>query len=360
MGYRDDEYAFFKSDEKISMRYRDMFCDKEGIPNDKAYFSFSISIKEDEDFRLCCMMLDLQKSNLDPEKGYKYGNYILRRFVISLEEQGFFVFRMQGGKFNILFSSDKTETLRKILDAESDDYDCFYGIVDEVFFWKRSNEIIDKGKAIMYQDRDEKLRDAMVIQREEPDSKGNTPVELQETKTKKYRSTMWYSVAHITVTEPQFKEVTVYIFPTMRKKPLESVPLVGVVDDMVQYRHKYGEQGFFFGIAGLEFSVSARFDRQDHLNVAIFNTSHSGKFDIKIDTHEGNCFPATFGKRIGSTREIYPFKVNHTGLYDYIIFDTESKQYGVKDSGTVKMAGKTYEVHMDEECIDLIPVNEEE
>ena len=359
MNFKNDEYASYMSSEKLNMRHRDLFCDKEGYPNEKAFMNFNMTIKENEDFRLVCMTVDLQKSNLDPDKGYSYGNYVLRKLIISLEEKGFFVFRIQGAKFNILAEASQIEKLKEKLDKESEDYNIYYGIVDEPYFWKRNMELIEAGKNLMYQNRDAKLQQAMAAQRTEND-KGNTPVELQETATRKYRSTMWYSTVHIKMTEPEVRELTIYVFPTERMKPLETIPLIAVTDDMLNCHLKNGKM-IEFGLSGIKFMITARFDRGGHLNLMVQNATRDreSKEDIKIDTKEGVCFPASFGKRIGDEKEIYPFKKDANGMYQYVLLDKETGDARIVDTGVVTMNDKEYTIHMDEECIDLIPMKEE-
>ena len=56
MGFKDMEYATFTSSDKLTMRYRDLFCDKEGFPNQKAFENFGMSIREGaEEYHLVCI-----------------------------------------------------------------------------------------------------------------------------------------------------------------------------------------------------------------------------------------------------------------------------------------------------------------
>ena len=357
MGFKDMEYATFTSSDKLTMRYRDLFCDKEGFPNQKAFENFGMSIRDGaEEYHLVCILIDLQKSNVDPDKGYQYGNYVLRHFVVSLMESGFYIFRIQGCKFNIFVEKSMLDKLREILNKENEDYNIYYGIVDEPFGWLKLAEHINIGKELMYQDRNKKIQKIISAQNTASKEKGNTPPELQETRHKKFRDTMWYATVKVRLEEPVFKEVTLYVFPTERKKALETIPVLVVVDDMLNYRLKYGKN-IEFGIEGVVITLNARFDREDHLRLVVINTDkQNAKVAIKIDNHEGVCYPASFGKRIGEAKEIYPFKKNASGLYDYIALNQESGEAEINTTGIVEMDGKKYEVQMDETCIDLIKI----
>lgn len=245
---------------------------------------------------------------------------------------------------------------------------CFFvlycGLVDEVYVYENNYELVQKGIGLMYQDRAKKSSERKAKRNALIGNKGNTPVELQETETRKYRSTMWYSIIDVTITSPVYKQAKIYVFPTKFCKPLESVPLIAVVDDMINYRVFYAKN-IEIGISGLIFSLNARFNREGHLNTSIFQTSTVAGSDEKnsnckceVDTIEGDCVPANFGKRVGKD-EIYPIKKNIQGLCDFVLFkncDTDNPTVEVVTDGTIIKDDVQYGVYIDDNSIDLVPM----
>lgn len=345
-------YRKYTSNEGLYVCHKEHFTDKDGFPNFKAFDDFSKHLEENREYRLICMNVDLRKSNA---VNYSFGSYILRKFILSF--QNCYCFRIQGEKFNIIVEKCNLDEIIKILDAPSSlpnsCCDIYYGMVDEPYTYNKSKELIQKSVVLMYQDKagkQSKKRSNALI-----GDKGNTPLELQETTERKFRNTMWYSMVHITITDPEYKELTVYVYPTEFCKPLESIPLIVVVDDMLSYRLLY-DKNISFGVDGVLFTVNARFNREGHLNTSVFHTGE-GMCEIEINTTEGVCIPANFGKRVG-VREIYPIKKNIQGFCDYVILENNKAE--LNTSGVISVDNKKYGVYLDDSCIDLIPIENNE
>ena len=226
--------------------------------------------------------------------------------------------------------------------------------------YEKDYELIQKGIALMYQDKFSRINRNNKKNNMICGNKGNTPVELQETELRKYRKTMWYATIGLKVKSPVYKESTIYVYPTRLGHPLETIPILVVIDDMLKYRVEYGKD-VKFGIGGTMFSVNARFTREGHLNVSFFKDSEGDEknYDYTITKTEGECIPANFGKRIGKD-EIYPIKKNIQGGCDYVLFkntDAESNhEPQIVTSGVIEMDNIKYGVYMDELSIDLIPI----
>ena len=111
-----------------------------------------------------------------------------------------------------------------------------------------------------------------------------------------------------------------------------------------------------FGIEGILFTINARFTRDGHLNTSVFNTD-KGVCKIEINTTEGIYVPANFGKQVGS-REIYPIKKNIQGFCDYVLLENGKAE--LNTSGVISVNNKKYGVYLDDSCIDLIPIENNE
>lgn len=346
-------YSQFKSDEQCVMTCRDYYTDRQGFINDNAFHKFISEIKENPDMPdlyLVCFNIDLRKSNAESTA---VGDYELRKFIVSLEE--YYVFRIQGEKFNMLVTKEQIPVVEAYLKKPSDKYTVYYGIVKEKPFRPATvieeRDLIRKGVTLMFMNKGE------IKHGYSPDDvisgKGNTPKELQETATRKYRATMWYSEVRITVTEPFYKEVMVYAFPTEVKQAMQSIPTIVAAYDNVTYNVKFDSQ-VKFGINGIVFNLTCRFDREEHLTTTIF-TQDKCKYDIKTKNVEGVCIPATFGKRITPTKQIFPIRQNATGMCDYIALEDGVVTLNT-DGVVVSPSGVRYGVVMDDKCIDLIKI----
>lgn len=338
----------YKSEKAISIPIKEVYTEKSGYPNEKAFYHFMRKKKDmlkEKPYSVVCINIDLRKANA---QSYAYGDYVLRKFVTELSD--YYIFRIQGEKFNILVENDRLEELKKKLDEPNDNYEIYYGISKKPLVVDSEAEVkayIRECISLMFESKNNKRNpDKGII-----GDKGNTPKELQETTTKKFRSTMWYSEIKVQITEPTFDEFTVYVFPTELKQPLQSIPSIVVIYDNLEYRVLFSNN-VQFGKSNHIFTVTARFDREGHLNTAIYDNG-KGKCQFKIDTHEGVCVPVNFGKRITPTREIYPIRKNLQGYCDYV--SLENGEVTLNTEGIVtSTSGTQYGVYMDSKAIDLI------
>ena len=338
-------YSDYFSDEQLSIRKKDYYTTRHGFPNRKAFLDFTESLGEKDEYHLVCVNVDLRKAN---KEGYDYGNYVLRRFIYQVVSNSILVFHISGEKFNFLCADKYMEKMRSLLDAPSDDYDIYYGVIDDIYTGEKSDEQIRLGLDRMYQHKAkkkfERVRQGLVVQ--------NTPPDLQETATRKFRKTMWYSMIELTTVKPKFQTVKVYIFPTEYLKPLASLRTIAVVDNAVEYR-VYSGKNITFGVGGIQFSVSCRFGRDGLLNVAFFKTSE-GEFEHQINTHKGVCIPANFGKRVADGKEIFPIRENINGFCDYVLWDSKDDNAELCCTGIYKDGDTLYGVYQDNDFIDLI------
>lgn len=346
----DNIYESYKSDELCAISNKDHFTDKAGYLNEFAFNHFTKVLSQENnlpDYFLTCINIDLRLANAE---SIAVGDYELRKFIISLED--FYVFRIQGEKFNILARKDQLQKLKTILDKPNNKYKVYYGMVKDIPYKPKDEyeerDIILKGIRAMYAHKGEKK---VNVSYNIVADKGNVPKELQETKLKKYCSTMWYSITRLIITEPIYKELTVYAFPTAWKEALQSLPLIAAVYDNVTYNVKC-DNNIQFGVDGIKFSLTCRFDRDKHLTTSLFALDKC-KCDVKTETHEGDYIPAYFGKRLSPTKEIYPIRKNPKGMYDYIIYD-EGKIEINTDGYVTTDDGVKYGVFMDDKCLDLI------
>lgn len=346
-------YESYTSDETIEIRRKDYFCEQSGIPNKDAFNHFTDTIDIDQEYRLVCLNIDLNKPN--KEQGYEAGSRTMRKFYLALLDLDVFVFRICGEKFNILCRNDQLETVKAFLDEDhSDQYRIYYGIPDDTYSIFTAQEVIEEGKNLMYKDREEKAGIPVFSSEKQEDSENPTPVDLRETSLHKYRSTMWYDIIKINValSKNEWKEYNVYVFPTQKKEPYESIPLVVVADDYVEYKVCYGND-IELVLEGYLIRINARFDKEGELVVSVFPE----RKDIKkiktefLEKKAGICIPEHFGKYT-EDGEIYPIKRNINGLTDYVLLKGEE---AVMDTtGLVTVGGETYGVFMTDEDIDLV------
>ena len=341
-------YERFQSDESCTLPCKEVYTDRYGYPNENAFHSFTESlIDNDEDYYLVCLNIDLRKAN---STSMAQGDYVLRKFILSLNQ--YYVFRIRGEKFNMLVTKEQIPEVKERLDTPNEKYQIYYGIVKDAPFKPHNSveekALIQKGIALMYECKIEKSAPAPAI----IDTKGNTPKELQEDKLRKYRSTMWYSTVNITITKPEYKEVSVIVYPTQWKPDMASLPVIVAVYDNISYNVKYGKN-VMFGVNGIRFSVSCRFDHDNHLDTTIYTVDKGdATVKFKIDTSEGVCIPENFGKRLSRTKELYPLRKNSTGMYDFIILEDERITLNT-DGCYISPNGKRYGVFADDTFIEL-------
>lgn len=288
--------------------------------------------------------------------GYAYGTLMMRKYFLRLAEH-FPVFRVNGDKFNILVFRDDVSLACEFLNCKDERYEVYYGIVDSApITGGNFQEIRKRGVELMYEDKARKKKQTReVVLKEEKivGDIGNTPPELQETQTHKFLKTMWYSEIYLTI-KATAREAKVYVYPTEYKENLASLNTIVVVDDLINPRVYVGKS-VNFGLGGLKFTITARFGREGDLNVVCFkDTGNRGEYDIRMESHDGVCIPASFGKRIGNDKEIYPIKHNVYGTTDYVLWDKNNNSVIYNDTGIVQIDDVSYAVHTDVSGIDLI------
>lgn len=335
------KYEDYFSSEEIVVTHKDFYTTRKGFPNRKAFVHFSENLEGE--YFLVLMNVDLRKANME---SYENGDYVLRRFILSLLNYGFYVFHIWGEKFNILVPQERVFELKELLEKPSNDYDLYYGIVmSENYTHDKSQELIQKGISLMYQDKSSKKGS-----RSSNTPLKNIPEEYRETFRRKFRNTTWYSIIDITVSEPEFQSVKVYVFPTEYKKPLETVKLIVVVDELTGYRLYYGKD-IHFGVGGTQFSANGRFNREQIFTLGFFQIG-KGKAEYDIYTHKGIGIPTSFGKRANDGREVYPIKQNINGFCDYVLLkDDEVK---LNTEGLININRMMYGVYQDDDFIELI------
>lgn len=347
-------YESYTSDETMQIRRKELFCEQSGIPNRDAFTHFTDMIDIDEEYRLICLNIDLYKQN--KEQGYEAGSRIMRKFYLSLLELNVFVFRICGEKFNILCRNSQLESVKAFLDEDhSDQYRIYYGIPDDTYSIFTAQEVIEEAKELMYKDRREKVgTTGFVPMTEENEKIADTQTDLTETSLHKYRSTMWYDIVKLTVrvSKNEMKEYNIYIFPTQKKGAYESVPLIVVADDYVEYKVAYGN-AIELILEGCLIAINARFDKEGELVVSVFPDRKDVK-KVKVEFVEkkaGVCVPEHFGKYT-EEGEIYPIKKNINGLTDYVLLKGEEAI--LNTTGLVTVNGENYGVYMTSEDIDLV------
>lgn len=344
---------YYQSEELLSVSIKDFFTDRHGYANEQAFYHYLKTNKDmlnDIPYRLICINVDLRKANA---QSIAFGDYVLNKLIMTLEDYS--VFRIQGEKFNVIVKDSDLPTALSILEKPNENYDIYVGVAPSRLMYNDISDvakIIREGVRLMFENKSRsKDKDNAII-----GNKGRTPKALRETKLTKFRNTMWYSTIKIRITEPTYKELTVFVFPTEFKQALQSIPTIAIIYDNLDYRVLYSND-IHFGTDGLLFTLNTRFDREGHLNTAIFNTG-TGKCEFDIDTSEGICIPHYFGKKISATKEIYPFRKNVQGYCDYVSLDNGVVE--LNKEGILKTAnGELYGVTMDSKCINLIPLHTE-
>lgn len=347
-------YGEYMSDGRVEVAKKALFTDSDGFPNENAFRDFVGRLTEEDDCYLACVNVDLTESN---KKSYAFGTLMLRKLFLHLKDS-FYVFRVNGDKFNLVIPKSGIEQAERVLDScEDGQAKTYYGLVDEKpITGKNFTELRRHGIELMYQNKALRTNQQAMDVRDDKivGDKGNTPPELQETVTHKFRDTMWYGEIIFKEHAPNVRDITAYVFPTEYKESLASLNMIVVVDDLLSTR-VYTGTSVTFGFDGIKFTITSRFDNEGHLNIVSFRTDGGGgKCEISINSHEGVCIPASFGKRIGNGREIYPFKANPFGTHNYILWDKENRTATLDETGMVEMDGKLYSVHFNSQGIDLI------
>lgn len=349
------KYDDFTSMEAVTVPKKAFYTDSCGCLNEKAFRDFASCIKAEEKYYLICLTVDIAESN--EKYGFAFGTRLLRQVYLQLHEH-FYVFRIYGNKFNLIVPENELPNAEKMLSSDTNGFfNIYYAVIRDVpVLADNFNELRNRCIEMMYEDKARKtkkdyseVRDDKII-----GNKGNTPADLRETATCKYIDTMWFGTITIQETQPRARTMKVYIFPTEFKENLASLHLVAAADDYLN-TIIYSGTCIEFGLDGMKFMISARFDREGHLNISCFKDRDSkGECEITIDSHEGSCIPANFGKRIGSGIEIYPFRRNAYNTYDYILWDKNNGTAQLDNTGTVSIEGKIYTVFCDDKTINLL------
>lgn len=335
----DNLYSAYKSEKEISLSAKDVYCDRFGTPNRVAFENFIENCTEE--LYLFLVSVDLSEEN---RKSRGTGDYHLKKFINSFKD--YRLFHIQGEKYNILVPKEDVRKVKELLDADRRT-PVYYGFVKKAVSVWNISDILAEGIDLMYEDRNKK--------------KGYVPTEnlaedteRKETLTRKFRETMWYAEAEISIKDP-YGKAKLLIFLTEWAESLVTVPTLLVIDDGEDVRVFYGTN-HVFGINGVMFACSIRIGRDNELNFSLYNTDMSVEgINIKTDVHSGTRIPANFGKRINAEEEIYPVGLNIYGLSDYVLFNRETKEYDFNDRGLIEIEGKIYGVVQDEQFIDLIP-----
>ena len=344
-------YEKYLSEDKITVTNREFYTDSSGYQNEKAFWDFVKDLKEEDELYLLCLDLDLTLSN---QKSIGFGDLIMRTFFTQIRES-FPIFRMKGTKFNVFVPKSELSLAQELLDSDNKKYFDLHGEIIKDKFVTSDNikELVEIGMNRLYKIRKDKQ---MVV-----GQKGNTPVEGQETPTKKFIAEMWFATIEFEETAPNVRKLTAYIFPTEYKPPMALLHTIVVIDDKVQAR-VYEGMAVQIPIDGMKISITTRFDHDGHLVVSWFRTPDNtcGIIEGIMEVHEGTCIPASFGKRIGNAKEIFPVKENSQGLYEYVLVDkSSSKKVKTNNtttyvtSGIVKGKENIYEVHKDSVAIVL-------
>lgn len=347
----------YSSEELITVPKKKVYTDCEGYPNENAFRDFVSKLTEADGYNLVCFTVDVEDCNR--KKGYAMGTLLIRQVITDLQDY-FYVFHIHGNKFNLLIkgAEDRNLLLEHFNRENNQQYYIYYGIVDDMAITtanlKQVRRIgidrMNEHKAYIMGKAQAKTHNEKII-----GDKGNTPIELQETKTRKFKETMWYGKITINEFEPELREIIVYVFPTEYKPPLQALNMVAVVDNLVDC-YAYTGNEIRFGIDGMRFAVYSRYDKEGHLSITMFKSkeSRSGQYKSSIECHEGICIPASFGKRVGNGQEIFPFRKNASGTYDYVLWDKKTNHAEIDTTGFVQMDGKIYAVYADDKSIDLV------
>ena len=344
----DQIYEQFRSTDVCSFPFKDYYTDRCGYLNENAFHCFTQSLTDSsEEYYLICLNIDLRKAN---STSMAQGDYVLRRFVQSLEN--YYIFRVQGEKFNILATKEQIPEIKARLNEPNDLYKIYYGIVSDAPFNPQNSveekAMIRKGISLMYESKGEKGSPIAPVS----GITGSTPKEYQEEKLRKYRKTMWFSTVEITILKPEYKKVSVIVFPTEWKPDMASLPIIVAAYDNIDYNVKYGKN-VVFGINGIRFSVSCRFNHEEHLDTTIYAIDKGdAAVRFKIDTTEGICIPDNFGKKLSDTKELYPLRKNSSGTYDFVILENEHLTLNT-DGYYISTNGKRYGVFADDTILEL-------
>jgi hypothetical protein len=355
------QFTSYSEDEHMSIARKEVFTD-EGFLNRKAYGDFLMFLTQEDEYLLCCLNIDLRKAN---EKSYAFGTLVLRKAFNELAKS-FYIFRMQGEKFNILFNREEKERLVEILDKPSEYTAVYYGISDTFIHKDNHKEVERMNLALMYMDKAEKTNKAVnKVSRSAGNlvgAKGNVPEEWQESANKKWKKTMWWKKFYLTEKEPvQGRELEITVFPTEFKSPPDFVNLIIVIYDRVNYRAYTGKE-VMFGIDGVRFRITGRFTENGGGGLEVIlmklNDGEKGAFSVRKESWDGEYIPAHFGKHIGYETEIYPIRKSPAGTIDYVKYSADKQLEVCSDGEDIEIDGKKYGLYENEDSFELIEYEE--
>ena len=353
----NDIYRHYLDTDKVEVERKLLYSDNDGFLNDIAFRNFAEHIDPNAEHKmnLICLNIDVSASN--NSKGYAMGSRVLRKVYLQLKER-FYIFRVNGDKFNIVVPNEHLEEAIYMLDSSSEYpemFSIYYGVVDEPVSSCNYQQLRRIGKELMYHDKAVKskkklsdIRDDIII-----GNKTNTPLEMQETDTRKFRATMWYGIIDfIDKSEAQLKK-KLYVYPTEFKTDFALLNLVVVAENMDGYELFTGNS-VKVSVDDMKYSVSARFAGDGHLVVSCRKYDNSfNPYIIGIDTYEGICIPAFFGKRISEGREIYPIRQHKNGICDFVVWDSTLNTGVINTNGILIENGTEYAVSVDDTSIEL-------
>lgn len=354
-------YDDYQSNEKIEIRKKDFFTDDNGFPNRNAFLDFCERIDEaDEELYLITMNIDLRKANAQSRL---HGDMVLRAFLMSLQSYPFFT--MYGEKVNIFCKKENIDRLKAILEKPNDEYQIYYAISTEPYSFFNHDEIIRHCVDEMYADKAKKTK-KIKLEKSESEITKNTiegDSNHEETDLRKYIDTMWFSTITARITKPNYEKITLFVFPTKKMPDRRSLPLIVVLDDNVNnYRAVYQESGMVKIIhKGIPFLMTARIV-DGSLDIMVFKDLKSDNYEVEfsIDTHDGVCFPDSFGKKYGENKQLFPLKRTSSGYWACVEFNEETGGIMINNKGIIENDdGTKYGVTKDAEAIELIPIKNE-
>lgn len=352
-------YEKYLSGEQIVVTSKEYYTDSGGFPNEKAFWDFVNNLSEEDKVYLLCLDVDLKPVSA---KGTGYGDLILRSFFSKIYS-AFPAFRMRGTKFNVLIPEDELELANKMLTTDNSEFFELHGEIlkDKYVTPKTIKKLVREGvKRMVHSIADSKVNvdDSTTVEEKE-----DKPVELKETNTRKFIDEMWYATIEFKETSPNLRTLTAYVFPTAKRDPMALLHTIVVLDDKIKPRLFEGTN-VHLPIDGMRISINARFSNDNRMEISWFkmDDDDDGNITGVIKIHEGSRIPANFGKRVSSTKEIYPIKMNNRGLFEYVMYDKGTDDPKKKvlyiDSGILRGKNAVYEVHCDSVAIDLVKVEQ--
>ncbi len=349
----DNLYRQYLSTDKIEVERKRLYSDSDGFLNDAAFRDFAEHINQN--MALICLNIDVSASNTT--RGYAFGSRVLRKVYLQLKEH-FYIFRVNGDKFNLIVPRENLKEAICMLNSSREYpemFSVYYGIVDESVNKDNYEQLRKIGKELMYHDKAVKtkkkisdVRDDMII-----GNKPNTTADMQETDTCKYIETMWHGTVNFVEKSTLQLIKKLYVYPTEFKADFASLNIIAVTEDEQGYELFIGNS-VEIAVNGVKCLVTARFADDGHLIISCYKANDANNpYIIGIDTVEGICIPAFFGKRISEGQEIYPICRHDDGMCDFVLWDSTVNKGTINTTGIVRENGTEYAVYMDDTSIKL-------